>query len=93
MIDKIDNPIKWLQELSIERIIIPDRAFIFLIDPSEAIKRIQHRDNLIPFEKVSFLDKVNENYKKLTKGKRFKKIDVKKSIDELVKFCIADIKS
>ena len=93
MIDEIDNPIKWLQELSKDRIIIPDRTFMFIIDAKDAIKRIQHRDNLIPFEKVSFLNKVNENYKLLSKGKRFKNIDASKSIEELIKICIDDIKS
>ena len=87
----VKNPIKWLKELSKNRILIPDRTFIFLIEPKTAINRIQHRDNLIPFEKTSFLERVNNNYKKLSTGKRFKKIDATKPIDELVKICFDDI--
>ena len=53
----INSPIKWLKSLSDDRIITPDITFLFLIDPEEAIKRIQGRDDLIPFEKIDFLKK------------------------------------
>lgn len=91
MQDLIDNPIKWLKELSKDRIPIPDRTFIFLIPPQQAVARIQHRDNLIPFEKTVFLEKVHKNYITLAKGKRFKKIDASKTIKELEKICYSDI--
>jgi len=87
----IDDPIKWLKELSEDRIIKPDRTFVFLINPKLSLSRIQNRDNLIPFEKVSFLEKVNNNYIKLSVGKRFKRVDATKTIDELVKICVKDI--
>jgi dTMP kinase len=91
MEDEIKNPIKWLKELSQDRIIIPDRTFLFVIDPNDAISRIKDRKNLIPFEKVTFLEKVNKNYIKLSNEKRFKKLDAKKPIEELVDICIQDI--
>ena len=91
MDDLVDHPIKWLKELSKERILIPDRTFVFVIDPKTSLARIQDRDNLIPFEKVSFLEKVHKNYLKLSVGKRFLKVDAKKTIDELVKICYEDI--
>jgi len=87
----VDNPMKWLKELSKNHILIPDRTFIFVITPKEAIARIQSRNNLIPFEKIEFLEKVHNNYLKLAVGKRFKKIDATKSIDELVNICCSDI--
>jgi dTMP kinase len=87
----IDEPIKWLKDLSDKLIIIPDRTFLFVIEPKESIKRIQHRDNLIPFEKVEFLEKVHNNYLKLAKVERFKKLDANKTIDELIDLCVNDI--
>ena len=93
MEDLINNPIKWLKELSKDRIITPDRTFIFVIDPKLSLSRIQKRKNLIPFEKVNFLEKVNNNYFNLLVGKRFKKIDATKSIDALVELCYKDILS
>jgi len=87
----MEDPIKWLKDLSKNRIIIPDRTFVFLIDPRDSLARIQKRKNLIPFEKQEFLKKVADNYKKLAVSKRFKKIDATKKIDELVKICYKDI--
>lgn len=91
MEDLVKDPIFWLQELSKGRIIIPDRTFVFVIDPEKSLNRIQNRDKLIPFEKKKFLEKVHKNYLKLSKGKRFKKLDATKSIDELVDICYRDI--
>ena len=91
--DIIDNPIKWLQKLSKDRIVIPDRTFLFVIDPEDSLKRIQNRDKLIPFEKVNFLEKVHENYLKLATGRRYLKVDAKKTIDELLDICFRNILS
>lgn len=91
MEELINNPIKWLKELSADRIIIPDRTFIFVIDPEVSLKRIKNRESLIPFEKVSFLEKVQKNYLKLAVGKRFRKIDATKQINELVRLCYDNI--
>jgi dTMP kinase len=93
MQDSTDNPIKWLQDLSKDRIIIPDRTFVFVIDPKTSLARIQNRSNLIPFEKVSFLENVHKNYLKLAVGKRFVKVDATKTIDELVRICCEHILS
>ena len=90
---EIKNPIKWLKDLSKNRIPIPDRTYIFVIKPKLSIKRIQNRENLIPFEKVSFLEKVHKNYLKLASGKQFMKIDATKNIDDLVNICVNDILS
>ena len=91
--DMIKNPIKWLKELSEGRIPIPDRTFVFVIDPQKSLARIQKRSKLIPFERVSFLEKVHKNYLKLAVGKRFMKVDATKTIDELVRICCKDILS
>jgi len=91
MQDLVDNPITWLQELSKNRIIIPDRTFVFVINPKESLARIQHRDKLIPFERASFLEKVHKNYLLLADGKHFLKVDATKTIDELVNICLNDI--
>ena len=91
--DLIKNPIKRLKELATNRIPIPDRTYIFVIEPKMSIKRIQDRENLIPFEKTSFLEKVHNNYIKLAKGEQFLKVDATKPIEELVDICIKDILS
>ena len=87
----IKNPIKWLQELSVNSIIIPDITFLFLIDPELSIKRIKNRKTKIEFEKVEFLKKVDGYYKKLANSERYIKIDATKSIEELVDLCYKKI--
>ena len=91
MEDLVDDPIKWLQDLSKSRIIIPERTFLFVISPSDSVDRIQNRDNLIPFEKVDFLEKVHKNYLNICKGKRFIKLNATKTIQELTDICYDDI--
>ena len=91
MEDLVDDPIKWLQDLSKNRIIIPERTFLFVINPSDSVARIQNRDNLIPFEKVDFLEKVHKNYLDICKGKRFIKLNATKTIQELTDICYDDI--
>lgn len=91
--DKIANPIKWLQDLSKNLIIIPDRTFLFVIEPKKAVERIKNRKNLIEFEKTIFLEKVQKNYLKICKGDRFLKLDGTKKINELVDICFDEIVS
>lgn len=91
--DTMKNPIKWLKELSDGRVPTPDRTFVFVIDPKESLVRIQKRSKLIPFERLSFLGKVHKNYLKLAVGKRFKKLDATKKIEDLVEICCKDILS
>ena len=91
MEDLVKDPIKWLKDLSKDKILIPDRTFVFVIDPESSLARIQHRDKLIPFEKVEFLKNVHQNYLKLAKGDRFLKIDATKTLDELADLCYKDI--
>jgi len=90
---KIPNPLKWLKDLSAGRILIPDRTFLFIITPKESLARIQNRAHLVPFERVSFLEKVHKNYLKVSKGKRFKTIDATLPIDDIVQRCYDDILS
>ncbi len=88
---ELKNPLKWLQELSNDRILLPDRTYLFVIDPKISLARIQHRTELIPFERLAFLEKVHTNYLKVSKGKRFLHLDATQPIDTLVQLCYHDI--
>lgn len=87
----INDPIHWLQDLSKERILIPDKTFYFRITPEKALSRIKHRTELIPFEKQSFLQQVHANYDRICTGKRFLLLDATKSIQDLTDACIKEI--
>lgn len=88
---QLKDPLKWLQELSNERILVPDRTFLFVIDTKTSLARIQHRTELIPFERLAFLEKVHANYLKVCKGKRFLRLDATKTKEELTDLCYQDI--
>lgn len=91
--DHLKNPIRWLQDLSNGRILVPDHTFLFVIDPKASLARIQHRAALIPFERLVFLEKVQANYLLVSKGKRFRHLDATRTIDDLVESCCHDILS
>jgi len=88
---QLKNPMKWLQELSDGRILIPDRTYLFVIDPKISLARIQSRAELVPFERLSFLEKVHANYLKVSKEKRFMHLDATQPIDTIVQQCCEDI--
>ena len=87
----IHEPVTWLQQLTIDQIPHPDCVFVFLLDPEIAIQRIQNREELIPFEKVEFLTKVQKIYEQLSTGPYYQIVDATQPIDDIVKFCINHI--
>jgi dTMP kinase len=88
---KIENPIYWLKNLSKNRFPKPEQTFLFLIKPTLAIQRIKKRKHLVPFEQVKFLEKVQNNYRRLSRGKRFIKIDATQSVESIVGICYQNI--
>jgi dTMP kinase len=91
LIEWMDKPMHWLQELSDHLIPQPDRTFLFILDPEIALKRIQKRETLIPFEQVAFLSKVQQNYLHLAITQRFLKVDATETIKTLTALCYEDI--
>jgi len=89
--DALPNPMKWLQEMSQQKIIIPTRTYLFQLPVQQALDRIQHRNELIPFEQLVFLEKVQQNYLALSQGKQFTLIDATKKIEDLFEICYNDI--
>lgn len=87
----IDDPISWLKALSKNRFPLPDLTLLFDINPRIAMKRIQDRDDLIPFEKVSFLEKVRRNYLTLADNDTTVILDASNHINDLTASCIDHI--
>jgi dTMP kinase len=88
---QIRTPIKWLQDLSKDKILVPHRTFLLVVPPAVAIARIQQRTELIPFERQAFLERVHRNYLRLCTGPRFTRLDATATIDDLVTHCVHDI--
>ncbi len=91
MENDIKKPMNWLKELSKNRILRPDITFLFVIDPKDSLKRIQNREELIPFERLDFLKKVHKNYIELSEESRFINLNANKKIEELIRICVTRI--
>ena len=88
---RMEEPIEFLKRLSPEDIIHPDRIFILDLDPDTALSRLSGNRDFESFEKKSFLQKVRKNYLRLAKDERYKVIDARKDIEEIVEICLKDI--
>ncbi|MEA2055096.1 MAG: dTMP kinase [Candidatus Thermoplasmatota archaeon] len=87
-LSSIDTPMEWLKKMLSPFYIKPDITFLFILDPSVAIKRIGDR-KLSPFEKISFLDKVQKNYIEIAENEdRFIKLDATESKEKLKEKCL-----
>lgn len=84
----VDSPIEWLKRIHAPFYLKPDLTFLFILKPEIAIERIKDRE-LSPFEKASFLEKVQENYIKIADAeKRFIKLDATESKEKLKEKCL-----
>ena len=84
----VNSPIEWLKNIHTPFYLKPDLTFLFILKPEIAIERIKDRE-LSPFEKASFLEKVQENYIKLADAeKRFIKLDAIESKEKLKERCL-----
>ncbi len=80
----IDLDIKWLKELN-RNFIQPDITFLFKLKPEKCIKRIIGRGSEFElFEKTEKLEKIWENYEKISVDlKNIHIINAEKSIEEI----------
>ncbi len=90
--NKIRNPLQWLIKIQEPFTIIPDITFLLIIEPEIALQRIKRKKT--KFENIEFLIDVQKNYLKLAKlfKDRYIILDGKKSITELTKKCLYEIK-
>lgn len=79
------NAMEWLENLSAPFTLEPDLTILLLIEPSLGLDRIKNRSRKTRFEEVDFLSKVQRNYLKLARKKRFVKVDASKAISEVIK--------
>lgn len=87
----IEDPVKYLKSITSDRIVHPDRVYILDIDPEIALSRIGRDRRPRGFEEREFLAKVRRNYIRLAKGERYRIIDGRRRIDDIVDECLKDI--
>jgi len=76
---------EWLLEINRRISIEPDLVFLLDIDPETAIDRVNRRGEQSKFEKLAFLEKVADNYRRLARSsKNIQVIDASDALNEVV---------
>lgn len=90
--DKFDDAMGWVESIHKGWTIVPDMTILFTIDPAIAVSRCGIRGNHTKFEKIGFLETVQENFLKLAKREpqRFVVIDAGKEL-EVVRFEVESV--
>ncbi len=75
----------WLEHMVAPWLVVPRRTYLLDIDPEVAMQRMLGRDDLTPYEKVAFLEKVRAQYARLAAAEphRFVILDARRSVAEL----------
>jgi dTMP kinase len=73
----VPDPIQWIRSLYQPWNLPPDRTLLFVLDPSLALQRMQSRPGREKFERLEFLQSVDENFRQLAadEPERFVLID------------------
>ncbi len=81
--DKFDDAMEWVESIHKGWTIVPDMTILFTIDPAIAVSRCGIRGNHTKFEKIGFLETVQENFLKLAKREpqRFVVIDAGRELE------------
>lgn len=75
--DIVPDPIHWIRSLYQPWNLQPDRTLLFILEPSLALQRMQSRPGREKFERLEFLQSVDENFRRLAtvEPERFVLID------------------
>lgn len=73
----VPDPVQWIRSLYQPWNLRPDRTLLFVLDPSLALQRMQSRPGREKFERLEFLQSVDENFRQLAarEPERFVLID------------------
>ncbi len=76
----LPDPVAWIQSILLPWNRLPDITLLFLIDPRAAMQRMQSRSGREKFERLEFLQSVDENFRRMAAAepKRFVLIDAEK---------------
>lgn len=76
----LPDPVAWIQSILLPWNRPPDMTLLFLIDPRAAMQRMQSRSGREKFERLEFLQSVDENFRRMAAAepKRFVLIDAEK---------------
>ena len=73
----VPDPVSWIQSIFRPWNLVPDRTLLFVLDPHVALQRMQSRRERQKFERLEFLQSVDENFRHMAalEPERFVQID------------------
>jgi len=83
--DRLPDPMGWLLSINRPIILRPDITFFFHIDPKASLERLSARNGRSKFEKLDYLRKVDDNYRKVEKlDPTFVRIDASRPLETVI---------
>ncbi len=84
--DRVSNPLEFLRRLHEPWCPQPDHVLLFRADPATCVERTQRRGETTRYEKVEFLQRVQDAYLELAKlePQRFHVVDAERPLDDVV---------
>lgn len=77
--EELADPRGWLNEAAGPFLLEPDLTFLLLVEPEEALRRVEATRSPSPFERADYLAQVQDVYRDLAKSARFVVLDANRS--------------
>jgi len=61
----VPDPVQWIQNIYLPWNLRPDKTLLFLLDPHSALLRMKSRQGREKFERLEFLQSVDENFRRM----------------------------
>ncbi len=89
----LPDPVAWIQSILLPWNRCPDMTLLFLIEPAAAIQRMQSRPGREKFERLEFLQWVDENFRGIAAAEpeRFVLIDAAKPAEQVAEDAVEAI--
>ena len=89
----LPDPVAWIQSILLPWNRCPDLTLLFLIEPAAAIQRMQSRPGREKFERLEFLQWVDENFRGIAAAEpeRFVRIDAAKPAEQVAEDAVEAI--
>ena len=81
----VPDPVSWIQSIYRPWNLLPDKTLLFILDPRSALQRMRSRQNQDKFERLEFLQSVDENFRRMAalEQERFVQIDAEQDAENV----------
>jgi dTMP kinase len=89
----VPDPVSWIQSIYLPWNLRPDKTLLFVLDPHIALQRMQSRQGWQKFERLEFLQFVDENFRHMAaiEPERFVRVDAEQDAENVAEDAIKAI--